>query len=601
MTAKMAFVTSKQLLPMASVAIASLFIILLIPMSSPASAASITVGVLLLPQAPLEPSTFPISHIVYVMMENHAYDNYFGTYCTKVGKYCDLTGNGIPAGTCVPKVPGNASRGCVVPYSLPESSVYHSQGGPHNWISSHTSYDNGSMDGFFEASGLKDMMGYYNGSTIPTYWNWAEQFGLGDDFFSSALSFSMPNHWFAVAAQAPPESEDPNAGGPTFPAMGRAAPLDPGTELYLNQSNATLALDDELTAANISWKYYDLSLLNATYQEAVNRTVQGNTSQPSVFDFWDPLAAKAESYTPTIESHFTNRTQFFTDAAAGQLPAVSWIIPSFTESDHPPANLSAGMSFISSIFNAVQNSSEWNSTAVFVTWDEYGGYYDHVAPPQVDAYGFGFRVPLLVMSAYTPVGYISPEFTSFESVLRLIEWRFGLSNLSARDGLSTVPLDYFDLNATPRAPDHVSPASRYPTPLPTQRLLKMAGAAISISGTDANLSWTESTGGAPVTGFTVKWSIAHGPLSAVTVRRTQSTYNFTGLTCNSTYTFQVSSFAGSSHSPAVVVHAKTAACGSVFRLGASQPASVQAVQTSVRVRLPTLSRYWQCAPLPDRR
>jgi phospholipase C len=571
--------------PILPFVIASFFFLLLVPIVSPAAGATASVGFVLLPRT-IEPSSFPISHIVYVIMENHAYDNYFGTYCTKLGKYCDLTANGIPTGTCVPKVPGNASMGCVVPYALPKSSVQVSQGGPHNWLSSHTSYDNGSMDGFFAASHEKTMMGYYTGSTLPAYWNWAEQFGLGDNFFSSALSFSLPNHWFAVAAQAPPESEDPSTSGPTFPGMGHPAPLNPGTELYLNQSNSTVALDDELTASNVSWKYYDMSLLNATYQRAVNQTVHGNTSQPSVFDFWDPLAAKAESYSPSIESHFVNRSDFFSDAAAGQLPSVAWIIPSFAESDHPPANLSVGEAFVSSIFNAIQNSSEWNSTAVFVTWDEYGGYYDHVAPPQVDGYGYGFRVPLLVMSAYTPVGYISPVVSHFESVLALIEWRFGLGNLSARDGGATLPLDYFDLNATPRPADHVFPTAPYPMALPAQNVLKPAALGVSISNSTANLSWSEASGGAPVAGFSLRWGVTHAPLAGLTVSRTHTAYNFTGLSCNTSYTFEVSSFAGGSRSPPSFLHATTGACGAVPGRAIPFP-SVQAVQTGVRLRLPS--------------
>ena len=571
--------------PIVAASITCLFLILLVPVPSASSDETATTGVLLVPQS-IQPSTFPISHIVYVMLENHAYDNYFGTYCTTTGPYCALTGNGIPSGACVPRNPTLPSSGCVKPYALPQSSVYFSTGGPHNWPASHTSYDNGSMDGFIQAANTKAVVGYYNGSTIPAYWNWAEQFALSDDFFSSALSFSLPNHWFAVGAQAPAISEDPGVNGSIFVGHGVPAPLNPGTELYLNESNATGAIIDEFRNSSVSWKFYDSWLVNATYQQAVNRTVHGNASQPGVFDFWDPLAAKATTYTPAVEPYFANRTDFFTDAAAGRLPSFSWIIPSFNESDHPPANISLGESFVSQIFNAVENSSEWSSTAVFVTWDEYGGYYDHLAPPQVDANGYSFRVPLLVVSPYTPVGYISHSFGHFESVLKLAEWKFGLANLSTRDGLATVPLDFFDLNATARGVDHVSAALRYPTPLPPQHLLRPAGLTVKTTRTTASLTWSEATGGAPVAGTTVRWGTSASSLSATTVPRTQSALTFAGLNCNTSYTFSVTSFAGNSHSPSASVHAKTSACGSAFPSTGGRSSTWLVAQSTARVRLP---------------
>lgn len=538
--------------------VASLFLLTLLPLPTAAQGVTVTVGEV---QNTVEitPSKFPISHIVFVVMENHAYDNYFGVYCQKIGTNCPVAGNGIPAGDCVNMTPGNAAGGCIKPFPLNASFVIHSDGAGHNWGSSHTSYDNGLMDGFYAASGRnKNVLGYYNATTLPTYWDMAEQFGLGDDFFSAALSFSLPNHWFVLAGQAPVASENPPAGD--FPSLGTARPLSGNEMQYLNESNATPAIDDELVNTSASWKYYDYSLQNESYSYALNQTVLGNTSFPSIFDYWNPLIGKAQTWGPTFASHFVPRDDFFNDTANGTLPDLSWIIPGYYESDHPDDDLNNGETFIASILNSLQNSSYWKSTAVFVTWDEYGGYYDHVAPPQVDQYGLGFRVPLLVFSAYTPEGYISPTFTNFDSVLRLMEWKYSLQNLTYRDGLANLPLDYFDLNATPRAPDPVPFGTPYPMPEQIQSLKRVSGLSVTTSPNGANISWKEAPGGAPVAAFTLKYWATKPAATIVSVPRTESTLAVTKLRCNTTYSFQVIESAGNSHSSAVTVTATTGGC-----------------------------------------
>ncbi len=541
--------------------VASLFLLTLAPLPAGAQGVTVSVGVVQDTVA-ITPGTFPISHVVFVVMENHAYDNYYGVYCQKVGTNCPVAGNGIPPGTCVNMTPGSSAGGCVRPFALNASFVLHSDGAGHNWLASHTSYDNGLMDGFYQAAGhSKNVLGYYNGTTLPTYWDMAEQFGLGDNFFSSALSFSLPNHWFAVAAQAPVASEDPPGG--TYPQLGTAQPLT-GTEMqYLNESNATPALDDEIVNTSGTWKYYDYGLQNGSYDYAVNQTVLGNASFPSIFDYWNPLIAKAESWGPGFASHFVPRDQFFNDTANGSLPQLSWIIPGYYQSDHPADDLNNGEAFIASILGALQNSSEWKSTAVFVTWDEYGGYYDHVAPPQLDAYGLGFRVPLLVFSPYTPEGYISPTFTSFESVLRFMEWRYSLQNLSYRDGLANLPLDFFDINATARAPDPIAYGTPYPMKEQIQALKRVSGLSVTTSTAGATLSWKEAAGGAPVASFLVKYWATKPAVTTLQVPRTQSSLAIGKLRCNTTYNFQVTESAGNSHSSPVIVSATTGACVAV--------------------------------------
>lgn len=539
--------------------LAVLLAVLLVPYVPTASGESVSYGTVT-PATAITPSHFPIQHIVFVLLENHAYDNYFGVYCQNISSLCPMTGDGIPAGECVNITPGSAAGGCIKPFALNESYVNASLGGSHNYGASHKSYDNGLMDGFYAAAPhIRQVLGFYNGTTIPTYWNIAESYGLGDNFFSSALSYSLPNHWFPLAGQAPVASEAPPSGA--FARQGVAAPLTGSEMQYLNQSNATPSIDDELINSSISWRYYDEVTNNLSYLQALNQTVTGNNSQPSVFDYWNPLISKAETYNYSLNSHFVNRDNFFNDTANGTLPNVSWVIPSNTESDHPPDNLHAGMQFVSSIADAVMNSSLWKSTAIFVSYDEYGGYYDHVAPPQIDQWGLGFRVPVYVISAYTPEGYISSVQQRFESVLHLMEWRFGLANLTYRDGLATLPLDYFDLNATARAPDPITVGAAYPMVQQTQLLKRVSGLKIVTTANGANLTWGESRGTAPVAGYIVKYGGPHHTTS-VRLPRTQTSISVPGLLCNTSYAFSVVTIAGANQSPTTTIKATTGSCGS---------------------------------------
>ncbi|MCI4351284.1 MAG: hypothetical protein L3K15_07215 [Thermoplasmata archaeon] len=368
-----------------------------------------------------------LNHIVMVVMENHAYDNYFGTYCLVTSAACPTVANGLPSGVCLPRNLTNATQGCVRPFSQTALSTGDI---PHTWVPSHIAYDSGRMDGFLPAENNTTTLGYYNGTTIPVYWDMAQQFGLGDAFFSSALTYSLPNHWYIVAAASPASVLHLAPGGfKTFNLR----------HLYLNQSNATPTITEELaTHPAVSWKYYEWPLV--TYPAAIN--ILGDAMPGSAYAIWNPLAARSESY--ELGSHFASRPQFFSDVANGSLPNLAWIVPPGSSSDHPPANLTDGQDFVASIVNSVAQSEYWNSTAIFVTWDDYGGFYDHVAPPQLDNNGLSFRVPLIVISPWTHAGFVSHATTTFESILHLMEVRFGLGCLTARDCNAALPTDFFD-------------------------------------------------------------------------------------------------------------------------------------------------------------
>jgi len=396
---------------------------------------------------PAGAGSIPLDHIVIVMMENHVYDNYFGTYCLVVGPYCSVNGSGLPPGICVPLYPSNPSLGCQRPYLNPIANL--TMGGllPHSWSTAHTSYDNGSNDGFYLAERKElSTFSYYDGTEIPSYWSLAQQYGLGDNFYASVLSDSRPNHWFLVAGGAPQSGIQ---GG--LLRGSNYSQLTPFDETYLNQSNATPTIVDQLINSSVTWKYYDWNLSAVGYAKATSpsATIAG---PGSAFDFWNPLAAKASSYRAPIVSHMVDYGQFNTDAMAGRLPNVSWVIPRSGFSDHPPANLTAGENFITGIVNAVAQGPQWNRTAIFVTWDDYGGFYDHMPPPPLDANGVSMRVPLLVIGPYVRQNYISHHFEYFDSLLRFVEWRFHLNPITDRDAFAPVPLEYFDFNATPRPP-----------------------------------------------------------------------------------------------------------------------------------------------------
>jgi phospholipase C len=472
------------------------------------SAASSSVAVQYDP--PPNPSSLPIRHIVFIMQENHAYDNLFGTYCTTRGPDCQAVANGIPPGTCVPYQPADPMSGCVTPAPFPDAWNATPLDLPHTWNSSHAAYANGSMNGWWSAElHGNETFRYFTGTSAPIYWDLAEQYALGDDFFSSALSYSLPNHWGMLANTIPPLSlthlmqltpaQKPASGG-----------LRSYQSQYLNEANNTTTLPDLLAQTSLTWRWYDQAIppgwsgYNTSLQEQL------------AFDYWNPNAAQFRTYAdPAFHAHFVLRTDILADAANGTLPNISWVLPWFTISDHPYSELPSGESWVAQVVDAIEASPEWNSTAIFVSWDEYGGFYDHVAPPQITSYGLGFRVPVLVISPYARENYIDPQFTYFESVLHFMEWRFGVSPMGPMDGGAPLPLNAFDFNQTPRAPIQFptsvnASGARYPMtleagpppPTPTHVQAKESGNATV-------LTWTVPPGGGSIAAY----ELTYGPLS----------------------------------------------------------------------------------------
>jgi phospholipase C len=230
-------------------------------------------------------STFAknINHIVIVMMENHAFDNYFGTYCPSKGTYCSERANGIPSGTCLPKNVSLPRGACVTPFPLTRNNWSIQAPLPHSQASSLKAYNNGSMNGFFQAEGSGIFpFGYYGAKAAPILWDLAEEYGLGDNFFSSTLSYSLPNHWHLVAGQAPAEVQG-NAINTHTP--GKAA----NRTLYLGQANATPSIEDLLATTPVNWKWYDHPIAS-NYSAAIKSTTPNGPTGTALL-LWNPMAA----------------------------------------------------------------------------------------------------------------------------------------------------------------------------------------------------------------------------------------------------------------------------------------------------------------------
>ncbi len=362
--------------------------------------------------------TTPIHHFVTILQENHTYDNYFGTY---------PRGDGLPASTCVPVDPKHPAKGCIRPFHIGDNGIL-----PRDLDHSSATYelqdDGGRLDGFVHALDLRNedgrlAMGYRDGSDIPYYWNLADEYTLYDHFFSSAGTGSFLNHIYWVSGSA--------AGGyDSFPANG-----------YRNLTT----IFDRLDAAGVSWKFYVQN-----YEPRLNyRTVRDFPGNRSSQVIWVPLLSIPRFLdNPKLRSHIVNLDQYYVDLHNGTLPAVSYIAPS-GPSEHPPSNLASGQAFVRSLINALIASPEWKSSAFLLAYDDWGGWYDHVKPPKVDRYGYGFRVPAILVSPYSrrEVDHTQLDFTS---ILRFIEDNWRLKPLASRDAKANSIATGFDFSKPPR-------------------------------------------------------------------------------------------------------------------------------------------------------
>jgi len=384
----------------------------------------------------------PIQHIVFIVQENHAFDNMFGVYPGLP------SGFGLNLNVCIPYNPP-ASTPCIKPWDADlKQSLIQGQDIPHARTAALKEYNSGAMNGFVKtlSTSVKNYsMAYYTGKTLPYYWDYAEYFTLNYNFMSSALDQSLPNHLFAVAAQAGPLATCVTCQTEynlTFPQIGQS-----------------------LTQAGISWGYYQYN-----WNDAINcpsasapytRTFVNSHVHGGYDGFWSGLTDFTQVQMNSIECKSLLSMKDLQNAvSSNNLPAVSWVIPEPQVSDHPgQSTWSSGQLYVSSLINLIEKSPEWASTVIYLTWDDWGGYYDGVAPLQFDVAGQGFRVPLIAISPYSRSGATleAPSYNygshfknsnqeDFSAFLSTIEFNWGLKNLTDRDGYE--PNLFYMLNFT---------------------------------------------------------------------------------------------------------------------------------------------------------
>jgi phospholipase C len=358
------------------------------------------------------PGLQKIKHVIIVMQENRSFDSYFGTY---------PGANGFPMrnGKIDVCVPDPWTKRCITPFH--DTRVLKAHGGLHNTVwDAILDINGGKMDGFLKRPYVQDCpncvlgrpfaMGYRDYHEIPNYWALAHRYVLADHFFAPQRGWSLPAHLFAVSGwSAKCRNASPSSCRSELaaPAGWRAGPFSWTPLTYL------------LYRHHVSWAYYvDPGL---TPDCPVQQRCKPRLLSPNIASIWNPLPA----FTTTAQTHqrrnIKSARRFFIQARNGTLPAVSWIIPNERNSEHPPGTIANGQRWVSRIVNSVMKSKDWSSSALFLTWDEWGGYYDHVAPPRVDGLGYGLRVPALLISPYARKGYIDHQTLSFDAYLKFIE------------------------------------------------------------------------------------------------------------------------------------------------------------------------------------
>lgn len=319
-----------------------------------------------------------IQHVLIACQENRTFDSYFGYY-PKVGNF------GIPANVSLLDAKGNV----VKPHHF---VVHDTRDIAHDWNTIHREYNNGKMDGFAVADG-SDTLGYYDGTDIPYYYALADSFTLCGNYFCYQLGPTLPNRIALWAG---------TTGGITQNHRVPSGSLD------------WPIITDLLEDHHISWKCYNLGT--------------GLGSVPEV-EFFNAMPFFKRWYKdPRL--HYKEK-DYYNDLKAGTLPQVTFLISDAFTSEHPPLSIREGEIKMSQVINALINSSLWTSSALFLTYDEGGGYYDHVPPPQLDAYGLGMRVPALVISPWAKRGYLSGQLYEHNSLLKFIERRFNLPTLAS--------------------------------------------------------------------------------------------------------------------------------------------------------------------------
>ncbi|MGB7016530.1 MAG: alkaline phosphatase family protein [Candidatus Cybelea sp.] len=426
-----------------------------------------------------------IEHVVIIMQENRSFDSYFGTYPGADGIRRSMR-DGAPL-VCVPD---SETNGCEPPYHDPNDE---NTGGPHSAKAADLAIDGGKMDGFIAVMHAanrtggcptdiptcivkgheKSVMGYHTQAELPDYWAYARNFVLQDRMFAPVRSWSLPTHLYMVSEWAASCAKigDPASCKPertyfndddlprdlfTAKAPQRAGRPDyPWTDLtYL------------LHAHHVTWAYY---VMDGFEPDCINDQSSCKLRPQSARTpgIWNPLPSFTDVKQDGESGNVKDTSFFFRDLREGTLPSVVWLTPSNRYSEHPPGLVSTGQAYVVGLIDAIMQSRYWDSTAIFLSWDDWGGFYDHVAPPNVNYFGYGLRVPAIVIGSYARKGFIDHQTLSHDAYVKFIEDDFldGERIDPARDGrpdprasvaedapqLGDLRAD-FDFTAPPRPP-----------------------------------------------------------------------------------------------------------------------------------------------------
>jgi phospholipase C len=422
-----------------------------------------------------------IQHVVMVMQENRTFDSYFGTY---------PGANGIPKGVCLPDP---AHKSCGRPYHNAQDQ---NVGAPHGTESARLDINEGKMDGFISVAQAKqkcpnvgacspcteqqqtnciDVMGYHDAREIPNYWTYGQNYVLDDNMFASGASWSVPEHLFIVS-------------GWSARCDGLHNPLECtetlNSERPKNGKYEWTDLTYLLNKAKVSWRYFLFEGSEPDCASDESITCTPGSQSPQTPGIWNPLRSFEDVKTDGQLGNIQSISNYYADAkqqGTCGLPNVSWVIPNSSVSEHPPGLLSTGQAYVTSLINAVMRSPCWNSTAIFLSWDDWGGFYDHVVPPVVSSAGYGIRVPGLVISPFAKAGVIDHQQLSHDAFLKFIEDDFlAGARLNPKTdgrpdgrkvvreevpGLGSLTND-FNFNQAPRPPVILSP---HPPPGPPSK------------------------------------------------------------------------------------------------------------------------------------
>jgi phospholipase C len=416
-----------------------------------------------------------IQHVVLVIQENRTFDNFFATFpsadgttygCMKpVGSALRRPHRASGSGYC----PSGDTYVPLAEHNLEENCDY-----GHSYHIVPVDYDNGLMDGFGDEAGSQKCPGrvqtavyqYVNPTQLTPDWDIAEEYVLADHMFQTQGSGSFTAHQDLIRGgtcfkncTSPYTDAESLVDYPEKTPWGCDAPAGDKTSILLWTGSllkdehdkgpkpcmtySTLADLFEAQSPQISWKYYAAP------------EPHGSGKYWNAFDAIEDIREVPSQW----DNHIVqNPSQFITDVDNGNLAAMSWVTPDAGNSDHPGNGSDTGPSWVASIVNAVGQSSYWNSTAIIVVWDDWGGFYDHVPPPFFDDFGgLGFRVPMLVISPYareavpSQPGYISHTPYEFGSIIKFIENVWNLPSLGTTDARATSISDCFDFSQSPRS------------------------------------------------------------------------------------------------------------------------------------------------------